>query len=289
MNGLFLLRLKIEGLYPEGVILKLKKAQIPLFNVEKRDKKTLSLCVERKFYKKVFTILQSSCYNIIGVEYFGVARALAWCKKKLGIFIGIAVFSLLCAFSDFFILRIEVVGTGSYYQREVIALLNENGVKIGGAYREEKSAEITAKILALENVSFCSVKKKGSVLKVEVQTSASSSLGARGALVAEAQGTVQSLIIVRGAARVAVGDEVQKGQELVGYAQSEDEIIMASAQILCRLERQVRADDEKSALHACILEVESVDDAEILTQSVTAQADGFWVEITYLVTQSLNM
>ena len=292
ISGLFLVKLKIEGLYPEGVISKLKREEIPLFHVQKRDKKTLELCVERKYRKKVFTILEHSCYNIVKAEPFGLSRAVEWGKNRIGFFIGAILFALLCALSNLFILRIEVVGTGDYYRREVLSVLGENGVGIGRRYSDKNAAEITAQILAFENVSFCSLKKSGSVLRVEVQTSASTPTPQRGALVSPASGTVYSLTVIRGTAQVAEGDTVEKGQLLVGVngeTQEAQETVMASVQILCTFTAQISEENKEEALASCLLEIEALSSAQVQSARLTPEGDGYLLEITYLVTQSLNM
>lgn len=289
-----MLRLKIEGIYPEGVIKKLTREKIPLFEVKKTDKKSLELCIERKNRKKVFTILEDSCYNITKVRYYGFLSALRRCKERAGLFVGCALFFILCTLSDYPVLRIDVVGTGEYYRREVLQLLSDSGVEEGKPYDGKSASEITAKILALKDVSFCSLKKSGNVLRVEVQTSPSADYCRRGvSLYAAADGRVQTLTVLRGTAAVSTGDEVSAGDLLISCG-DENGVVMASAGLACRYEAFVKADDAQEALAACILEIEALNDKDAIGVTITDKraedADGgFAVEIDYLLTQSLNM
>lgn len=288
MKTSFLVRLEIEGLYPEGALQKLKREGIPLYFVRKTNKKRISVCVERKYRKKVFTILQNSCYNIIKEEYFGLARLFFHCAQKAGFFIGAAAFALFASFSNVFVLRIDVVGTGDYYRPEILSLLEDNGVTRGKPYPDEKTAELTARILGFENVSFCSLKKSGSVLRVEVQTSSSSAPCKGGALSSPATGTLYALTVIRGAAQAAEGDEVKEGQILVG-AREREEIVMASARVLCQDSSFVAAKNEEEATASRLLAITAAGETEILEKRAKREEDGFFVEIVYLVTRSLNM
>ena len=291
MKTWLLYRFTVRGLYPEGAVFKLKRAQIPLFALQKTDKTTLQVCVERKYRKKVFTILNNSCYNILKVEYYGFSRALHWLKTRLGLIIGAGVFACLCALSNLFVLRIEVVGTGNYYQREILSLLSANGVGVGRTYSANIAPTLTAQILALDNVSFCSLKKTGSTLRVEVQTSPSASLAQAGALLSPADGRVYSLTVVKGTPNVQEGDEVVKDQLLVGTADTEgQEIVMASVQILCRYAERVAPQQAQAALAQALLAVQATEGAEILDAGkITPDGEACIIELSYLVTKKLNM
>lgn len=287
MEGLFLLQLTIEGIAPEGALLRFKRENIPVSHVEKADKRTLRLCIERKNREKAFTILRDSCYNITGVRLFGFWRLAAALGRRAGFFLGAAAFVLLCALSDVFVFRIDVVGSGDYYRDRVLSLLRENGIDRGCIYREEKTAEITAQILSFDGVSFCSLEKEGSVLTVEVQTSSSLPPAAAGGLYAPVSGAVQSLTVVRGSAQVQEGDAVEKGQLLVGG--EEGGLVMASARILCRAEGLFAAESEEAALAQGILSAQSSGDAEILFVVATPQDGGYLVTVEYLLTVRKNM
>lgn len=288
MIGPFLTKLQIEGIYPEGAVLKLQREKISLFNVRKTKKKVIELCIERKNLKKVFTILNDSCYNIVKFERFGISRFFACCQRRVGVFIGICLFALLCTLSDLFVLRIEVIGTGNYYRREVLSLLEENGVGVGKRFSDKIVTTVTAQILALDDVGFCSLKKSGSVLWVEVQTTSPSELCQRESLYSPATGTVYDLTVLRGTVQTSEGDAVEKGQLLVGLDTAQ-EIVMASVRVLCTFTANVNETSAEKAIAYCLLGIESENNGEILTQNVTPTNEGFLVNITYLVTKSVNM
>ena len=152
-------------------------------------------------------------------------------KRNMGLLIGCILFAVLCSLADYPVLKIDVVGSGAYYQREVLALLSESGVSVGKRFDGKTSPELTAKILTLENVSFCSIQKNGNTLRVEVQIASPGQYPVGGeALRAGADGRVYSLTVLRGKALVAVGDEVIAGDALV-TGESEGGVVMASAKL----------------------------------------------------------
>ncbi len=287
MEGWFSLQLTIEGIAPEGALLRFQRENIPVAHVEKPDKRTLRLCIERKNREKAFTILRDSCYNITAERSFGVRRLASALARRAGFFLGAAAFVLLCALSDLFVLRIDVDGTGAYYRDRVLSVLRENGVRVGCVYRGSRTAEITAQILSFEGVVFCSVEKAGSVLTVEVQTSSGVPPAAAGGLYAAQAGVVQSLTVLRGEAQVQEGDEVKKGQLLVGG--KEGGFVMASARILCRFEGFFAAESEETALAQALLFVQAAGETELLSQSAVPQQGGYAVTAEYLLTVRKNM
>lgn len=287
MESFFLWQLTIEGIAPEGALLHFRREKIPVFHVEKPDKRTLRLCIERKNREKVFTFLRDSCYNVTKMRPFGLWRLASALRRRAGFFLGAVAFALLCAVSDFFVFRIDVTGSGAYYRDKVLALLQENGVRAGCIYRGEKTAEITAQILSFDNVSFCSLEKTGSVLTVEVQTSSSLPPAAAGGLYATEGGVVQSLTVVRGVAQVQEGDEVEKGQLLADG--KDGGIVMASARILCHAERFVATQNEETAAAQVILSVQAVGETELLWLSAKPQQDGYFVTAEYILTVRRNM
>jgi hypothetical protein len=278
-----LLRLGIEGIYPESVILRLKREGIPLYGIKKVQKNVLELCIERKNRKKVFTILNNSCYNIVYVKNYGLSALLTLCRKKAGALIGCALFGVVCLSAGYPVLKIEVVGDGAYYRENVLGILAESGIEVGKGYDRETAPEVTAKILALDGVSFCSVKKEGSVLKVEVQTSPQPTMPESGPLYSPASGEICALTVLKGEAQKAVGDRVEKGEIVV----SSEGVLMASVGIRCRTQTSVEAQTQEEAYQKALLQIDA--GAEIESHTEERGEAGYTVTIDYILTEKLNM
>lgn len=284
MNGFSLFRFTVEGISPEEVIFKLKKEKIPLYHLQKREKNVLELCVERKYRKKVFTILENSCYNIKSIKKFGVSRVPDFLKRKAGALIGCLLFLLVCLLSDALVLRIDV--RGGNYRQEALSILAECGVTAGKPYSADLTPELTARILALPEVTFCSIKKSGSVLRVEIERRIVLPGCEKGKnLYASRAGTIERLVVLRGRALVEAGTEAQVGTLLA--EPGEDGVLMASVVLVCAYRGTVRADTQKEASAAVRFAVG--EEAQMIDERFTPVADGFFVEATYRVTERVNM
>ena len=76
----------------------------------------------------------------------------------------------LTLFSDTLVLRIQVSGEAAYTQA-VVEILQKYGIEQYKPYISNQVDLISADILRLDGVGFCSVKKVGSTLVVEIRTS----------------------------------------------------------------------------------------------------------------------
>jgi hypothetical protein len=279
-----LLRIGIGGVYPESALVRLKREKIPLYHIKKVDKNVLELCIERKYRKKVFTILNNSCYNIMYTKNYGLSRIPALCREKVGAIAGCALFGALCLLSGYPVLKIEVVGGGAYYREQVVSLLAESGIAVGKGYDEKSAPEATAKILSLDGVSFCSVKKAGSVLTVEVEVSPQATVPEVGPLRSPATGEIYSLTVLRGEARKAVGDGVKEG-EIVATSEG---VVIASVRVLCRLQTVVKAQGAERAYAEALLQIGAEAEIRSHTEERTAENE-YTVGVEYILTEELNM
>ncbi len=207
-------RLTIEGVNAFRVIDKLKRAEIVVYAARYTQKNEIQLEVDGKELKKVFAILQGSCYNVKKGRFCGVSRFWKMCLRSVGLFTGAALFALAVVIAQTRVLQISVTGSGAYYEAEVLSILSDNGIERFGALPRE-TAQCTAQILSLPRVSFCSFRSSGGILTVDVQVSDENAALSVRSLYAPAAGKVEELVVVRGTACVAVGDEVSEGDPVV--------------------------------------------------------------------------
>ena len=215
---------EIEGLGAERVAEKLVRGGVPVLGARIVQKNVVRIRVDGKHGKKVFAILQGSCYNIKKSRPVGWERVVHAFMKHAGLAVGAVLFVCAVVFFQGRILKIDVVGSGAYYRAEVLSVLSERGASFLAPVPAEK-AGITARILALPRVSFCSLSHEGGVLTVRVEVEDEALPLVVGALTAPADGTVESLTVVRGRACVSVGDEVRAGDPVAEPAAGENYVI----------------------------------------------------------------
>ena len=298
--------LQITGLMPERALLRLKREKIALYNVQKTQKNVVVFSVERKDLQKVFAIYPKVCYNIdeytpftltdLGAE--GIGKVLQTLKNRVGLLVGTLLFCALTLFSTEAVLGVECVGS-TVYQREVLSTLETYGVQPFRPYAAKNADLICSKLLSLDGVEFCSVKKSGFRVVVEIRCSSFPvKTLQKGALKARQSGEIMAITALRGALLKQKGDKIQAGETLVGdyfetvSGERKKIEVIARARIACVYETELSASDEHAAFAACYLHLNLSQNDEIknveITKSETLE-DLFHVKISYEILQTLNM
>lgn len=204
--------LEIEGTGAARAVEKLVQGGVPVLGA-KIQKKGVCVRVDAKHCKKAFAILRGSCYNIKKVSFSDWKKRLDALTKRAGLIVGTAVCAVAVLFFQSRVLRVEVIGSGAYYRSEVIAILSEHGTGILSPVPQD--GMLTAEILCLPRVSFCSLSHAGGVLTVRVEVSDEASPLSYEPLYAPADGVILSLTVVAGRPLFSVGDSVRKGDMIV--------------------------------------------------------------------------
>ncbi len=306
MKGLvlpFYERLEIEGVMPERALLRLKRAQIPLYDVKKTQKSRILLSVRRKDVEKVFAIYPNVCYNkniqspycVRKIGATGIGFRLSKLTKRTGLMVGGLLFAFTTLFFDGFIFGVDVVGAKAY-TREVYETLAENDVFTFAPYKGGKEDFISAKLLALDGVEFCSVKKVGARLRVELRLSPFQKPKAvNGAMLVTRTGKIENITVLRGSALKKVGDEVQRGEAVVGdwFSLEDGGQVrvqpIARVRISCTHEELVVADDEEAAFWGAYLDLNLKEGDEVLEKRIERRKGGYLVSLRYAVTETINL
>lgn len=278
----------IESLSAHRVADKLSGAGVEVLGFEREGKNSVTVWVNGKDRAKVFAILQSSCYNVVRVQYRGAEKLFHACIRCVGLIAGCLVFLCSVLFMQSRILRIEVVGSGAYYEREVSEILTRGGTKLFSAAPKD-SAALTSEILALPRVSFCSLEMEGGVLTVTVEVSDENALIAGAPLLAPAQGIVEELVVVRGTPLVNVGDSVGFGDTVVGnFAPvgedgTRDVLVIARVRVCFPVSKEYELEEKQAQAQAFI------EFGEITDMNCTPTERGVLVEGTAHAEAALNL
>lgn len=280
----------------EGALSKLKKAKIAVYHC-KKDGARFLFGVKDKDAEKVFAIFDKPCYNVTVSKKSRMARFLSALALRAGLVAGGAVFVAACFVANSFILKIEVGGSGSYLEPEIRKIVTDEGAGEFKPFSALNLSVATGRILALPQVTFCNIEKRGSVLRVDVQTDEEHfGTASNKALVSDRDGIVRNIVAICGTAEIAVGDEVKRGDVLIGaYTLSGEENISCLAAGFAELECRGRAEyfaendsDEslKEAYSAVLLE-----EGEILSRShtVSPTEGGFIYKIDYVYLHRISI
>ena len=296
-------RILLEGLMPERALLKLRRAQIPLFHIEKPQKNQILFHVMKKDVEKVFAIYPKMCYNktdygayqVKTLGAVGVGKWIENAKRRAGILLGglLALSTVLA--TQPLVLAVEFVGT-NVYARETYQALDEVGIGLFTFYKQGEEDRVCAKLLAIEDVEFCSVKKIGHRIVVETRLSPfPNSYKTKGDFRAKHAGEIVSMTVLRGSPLKQVGETVHEGETLVGdwfSTESGGQVrveIIARVCIACTYEADVEADDEESAFAKAYLAL-GLTDQDTIKENSVQRIDGLYrVKILYHTVETVNL
>ena len=296
-------RFSIVGIMPERALLRIKRAGICVYNAKKIQKNQILFSVSKKDSEKVFAIYPNVCYNIgtsspfqvrkIGAE--GLAKYTEWLKKRTGLLLGGLLFVSSLVFCDTFIFGIQF-STSTVYQREIVIALEECGITPFSRFDGENIDVACSKILALDGVEYCLMRKVGGWLQVELRFSPfQQNLLYQTPMQAKHTGTLLSLTVLKGTAVKKIGEEICAGDVLVeNYFSLEDggqvrvEPI-ARASIACFYQTQIQAESEEEAFANAYLELGLTPLDRITEKEIFYENDLYTVKIGYIVIETINM
>ncbi len=296
-------KFRIQGNMPERALLRLKRAQIPVYNVKKTQKNEIVLLVNAKDCQKVFAIFPSMCYNIGEYTSYiaqktgavGLAKYVEKLKNRIGLLLGALVFCVGTLYADGLVLGVKTVGDTTY-AREARMALENHGVKLFMPYDAKKADGVTAELLRIPNVEFCSLQKHGVFLYVEIQLSPFlGEMRVHGDMKASRSGTLLSLTALSGTLLKKAGDSVQAGDTLVGaYVQTEsgerkNVDVVARAYIACTYEQAFDVETQEQAFAQAYLQIALTENDCLQSVVATPLQTGYRVRCEYTVVQTINL
>lgn len=283
----------------ETVLKKLSKANIAVFNVKKRAN-TCIFQVQDEYIKKVFAIFKHPCYNICIRRKSRFGKWLTFAINRCGVLVGIALFLASVLFSQSYVLKINYIGNGSYLKTQASTILQQNGVSLGKLYSSKNLSIITAEILSLPNVCFCSVRKDGGVLTVDIRTAQQSeNMLSFTPLYSDCDGILQDVVVICGTQTANCGEKISKDDAIISPFSVDENgnvtksLVVGYATIVRSATISLPFEDENeqnlsSALSSTLLYSDSVLEK---TYQVKRTENGviFDVTFTYLHTISINL
>lgn len=246
----------VESLSAYRAADKLARAGIPVLSAKSLGKTAVRIRIASKDRKKGFAILQQSCYNVKDIRARGLLRVFETCGRAAGLLLGAAVFCGAILFFESRVLRVEISGSGAYYEREILQILKEEGVRPLSAFPADTGA-LTAKILGLGRVEFCSFEMKGGVLTVDVEVGDEAEKIGSMPLLSPTTGVIDELVVVRGTPLFKEGDKVRIGDTVVenyaAFGESRREVaVIARITVRCEVEREYELSEDEAIAQAIL-------------------------------------
>lgn len=283
----------------DGILKKLSRADIAIYRL-RVDGAKVSFCVKEEYVKKVFAIFAHRCYNISIRKDSARKRIISGIKRRIGLIVGAIIFVVLAVFADFTVLKVKVTGDCAYLTDDVIEIARQCGISQWSLCTRADIPSLEARVLSLDGVSFCSVKRKGSYMIIEVMSGGDGSGQCTYShFLSPEDGKLIRLVAVSGTALKAEGDEVKRGEKLIGaYAEAEDGtrrdcLAVGFAEIEVSRRVSVLFNEESEENAAAALGVALLYSDNITEQSYTVSEcdDGvvYDVSFSYICTVSINM
>ena len=216
-------RIRVDGLNLDKLFKIFKKNNIAVFNVKRTSYKQIFFNVKSSQVKNLLISLNKPCYNVTVEKHYGISKVFSLLKKRIGVSVGVLVFTIIVIVLSSFVWSIEVYGNEDISDAEVMSALTSAGVTVGKTF-DNKQIEYAENYLQqnLNKVSMVSVIKKGSSIIVNIKEVRSpevmNMVGTSSDLVSDFEGLVTAVNLVQGTPLVQVGDTVQMGDTLIaGY------------------------------------------------------------------------
>jgi len=280
----------VTGLNLDRLLNLLAKRDIILYNVRKKDKKSMLISIKTEETQKFFVFLNKLCYNVKKVREYGVFKPIEFLKRNLGVTFGILIFVVSTFLFNNLLLGIEFNGSGAYLKNYANAVLEENGIK-KYAFTNKDVTYLSEKILSsTDKFNFVSVKKDGLWLKVTlIESQKENNLVDKTLknLSSTVDGEIESIKVYRGTAVKNVGDKVSKGDIIVdGYTISKEEVIptyvLARVSIIATKRFEYFSSKEIDENHLMLLFSQEIENP--ITESTVIKKesqDGYLYELTF--------
>lgn len=252
-RGLLRAEYKIKGEKLRYLPEFLHRKKISVYNFRLINDSECYVTIDFQDIRKFFAICKNMCYNKLIVRYKGLLSPFVAVFKRIGLFVGAVLFTLVVIVFNNLVLDVKVVGSGSCFKEQTKGVVYDFGVKKYTAFSSIDYKALETEILSNNpRLSFVTVKKQGNILVIDTVLSDKepSVLGKNtDDLISNYNGVVEEITVLRGTALVRVGETVKKGDKLVGaYLIGKDQaeyqtFVLARVKILEKTEYFYKCDE----------------------------------------------
>ena len=292
----------LTGVCPERALSRMARSGITLFDVQKKDASTLHFFVKKADEKKVFALYPHVGYGQKNYAYAtrrlpskGGLKVIEKLKNRLGILLGAIAFVAVTQAGEGYVWKVDL-DAPKVYSAQIKEVLEKYGIKQYARYQKGKEDLICSALLSLDGVSYCSVKKSGAVLYVALKTNSFVVPEKEKDFLAERQGRLQKLVVLRGTPLLKEGEEVTLQTRLVEGAlytaegKREEVKIIAYAEIACVYAGTYECESEEEAFAKAYLEGALTEqNARVQAREIKRIGNNYQVTISYIWTQSQGM
>ena len=293
-------RFLLEGWMPERALLRLRRAGVPLYDIQKIAQNRILFSVKRRDKEKVLTLyhqnkVKTTAYRVKYLHAQGLGRYISFVKRRVGLLIGGLLCIALILASQPLVFTVDIIGD-ECYRRDVLQALDEAGIRKFAPYKKGQEDLVCAKLLAMDGVEYCAMKKTGNRLAVEIRLSPFPKVKTEtGKMQAKHDGTVLSMTVLRGSPQKQIGDTVRKGETLVedyfiteqgGQVRVE---IIARVCLACTWEGEIEADGEEEAFAKAYLTANLTEQDTLQKTTIKNNGKTYRVTMQFQAVETINL
>ncbi len=293
-------RFLLEGWMPERALLRLRRAGISLYDIQKIAQNRILFSIKRRDKEKVLTLypqnkVETTAYRVKYLHPEGFGRYVSFMQRRVGLLIGGLLCIALLLASQPLVFTVDIIGD-ECYRRDVLQALDEAGIQRFAPYKKGQEDLVCAKLLAMDGVEYCAMKKTGNRLAVEIRLSSFPKVKTEtGKMQAKHDGTVLSMTVLRGSPQKQIGDTVRKGETLVedhfitedgGQVRVE---IIARVCLACTWEGEIEANSEEEAFAKAYLTVNFTEQDTLQKTTIKNNGKTYRVTMQFQAVETINL
>lgn len=213
------LRLRIEGLNQPRLISKLVKEDIRTKNITRENTSIMTLDINKKDSKKAFAILQNLCYNYSVVCVSGAASVFRVAATRVGLIIGLVIFTSAVALSRGFIWQMQINGCDNVSEQVIELLLKTNNIRVGKSLKNIDKNLIKNELNKTAGVVESSIEIKGTTVIISIMESTHyepKTATQATDIVSKYDAQITRIVSLSGTCLVSRGQKIFKGAPLIG-------------------------------------------------------------------------
>lgn len=212
--------IEVDGRFPERFMNMCSKNNIVLWNVTRTSDRSFSAGLHLKDAKRLRRVARRTCCKV----HFAKKKGLPFVLKRLvshKLFIGgMIACMIMLTILNLFIWQVKITCSQPIDKREVMKILEQNGLKPGVMASKVDLDQCQVEIMKkCTYISWAYLKRNGMVVNVQLALAKVApevvSLDKPCNIVAERDGVIVSISVLKGEKAVAVGHLVRKGQIIV--------------------------------------------------------------------------